>query len=154
MWKSPGTYARTCHGFPRVRLPFLTQNRARLPKDLLTTDFRVNLKKNLRKKLWRHITCRVALISGTHSKYSIKTPKALPYNVAWPFFSFLSWCSRQVSAAMICGRKRPLTLNLASMLRKMVLPDNVGSCPLLVIYHSEISWHSACSYWIYLRTHP
>jgi hypothetical protein len=27
---------------------------------------------------------------------------------------------------MIGGRKRPLTLNLASMLRKMVLPDNVA----------------------------
>src|SRR5215475_10364236 len=27
---------------------------------------------------------------------------------------------------MICGRKRPLTLNLASMLRKMDLPDNVA----------------------------
>jgi hypothetical protein len=55
MWKSPGTSARTCHGFPRVRLPLLTLNMARLPQDLLPTDFRVSLKKNLRKKLWRHI---------------------------------------------------------------------------------------------------
>jgi hypothetical protein len=31
-----------------------------------------------------------------------------------------------VSAAMICGRKKPLTLSMASMLRKMVLPDNVA----------------------------
>ena len=31
-----------------------------------------------------------------------------------------------MSAAMIGGRKRPLILNLASMLRKMVLPDNVA----------------------------
>ncbi len=50
----------------------------------------------------------------------------LPHNVAWPFFPFLPWCGCHVPAAMICGRKRPPTLNLASMLRKMVLPDNVA----------------------------
>ena len=50
----------------------------------------------------------------------------LPHNVAWPFSAFLpSWC-RHLSAAKICGRKRILTLNLASILRKMVLPDNVA----------------------------
>jgi hypothetical protein len=27
---------------------------------------------------------------------------------------------------MICGRKRPLTLNLAAMLRKRVLPDKMA----------------------------
>jgi hypothetical protein len=27
---------------------------------------------------------------------------------------------------MICGRKRPPTMNLASMLRKIVLPDNMA----------------------------
>src|SRR5262249_16509331 len=50
----------------------------------------------------------------------------LPHNVAWPFFPFWRWCGHHVPAAMICGRKRPLTLNLASILRKMVLPDNVA----------------------------
>jgi hypothetical protein len=50
----------------------------------------------------------------------------LPDNVAWPFFPFLPWCGRHVPAAMICDRKRPLTLNLASLLRQMVLPDNVA----------------------------
>ena len=50
----------------------------------------------------------------------------LPHNVAWPFSAFLpSWC-RHLSAAKICGRKRILTLNLASILRKMVLPDNMA----------------------------
>jgi hypothetical protein len=51
---------------------------------------------------------------------------ALPHNVAWPFFLFLPWYGCHVPAAMICGRKRPLTLNLASMLKEMVLPDNVA----------------------------
>src|SRR5439155_16266351 len=59
-------------------------------------------------------------------KHSARAPTVLPHNVAWPFLPFLPWCGRHVSAAMICGRKRPLTLNLASMLRKMVLPDNVA----------------------------
>jgi hypothetical protein len=50
----------------------------------------------------------------------------LPHNVAWPFSAFLpSWC-RHLSAAKICGGKRIMTLNLASILRKMVLPDNVA----------------------------
>jgi hypothetical protein len=55
MEKSPSKYAGKCHGFPRARLPFLTHNMARPPKDILATDFRVSPKKNLRKKLWRHI---------------------------------------------------------------------------------------------------
>jgi hypothetical protein len=50
----------------------------------------------------------------------------LPHNVAWPFFLFLPWYGCHVPAAMICGRKRPLTLNLASMLKEMVLPDNMA----------------------------
>src|SRR5215813_9745971 len=54
------------------------------------------------------------------------THKVLPHNVAWPFLPFLPWRGHQVSAAMICGRKRVLRLNLASILRKMVLPDNVA----------------------------
>jgi hypothetical protein len=29
----------------------------------------------------------------------------------------------------------------------------MGSCPLLVIYHSGIAWHPAWSYLIYLHTH-
>jgi hypothetical protein len=59
-------------------------------------------------------------------KHSTRAPTVLPHNVAWPFLPFWSWCGRPGSAAMICGRKRPLTLNLASMLRQMVLPDNVA----------------------------
>ena len=59
-------------------------------------------------------------------KHSTRAQTVLPHNVAWPFLPFLPRCGRHVSAAMICGRKRPLTLNMASMLRKMVLPDNVA----------------------------
>jgi hypothetical protein len=59
-------------------------------------------------------------------KHSTRAPTVLPHNVAWPFLPFWSWCGRPRSAAMICGRKRPPTLNLASMLRQMVLPDNVA----------------------------
>src|SRR6266851_82466 len=59
-------------------------------------------------------------------KHSIRAQTVLPHNVAWPFLPFLPWCGRHGSAAIICGRKRPLTMNLASMLRKMVLPDNVA----------------------------
>jgi hypothetical protein len=59
-------------------------------------------------------------------KYNTMEQTGLPHNVAWPFSAFLpSWC-RHLSAAKICGRKRVLTLNLASILRKMVLPDNVA----------------------------
>src|SRR5437879_13715085 len=72
----------------------------------------------------RQIIWRESLRS--RCKHSTRTQTVLPHNVAWPFFPFLPWCGHQVSAAMICGRKRPLTLNLASMLRKMVLPDNVA----------------------------
>ena len=62
----------------------------------------------------------------SHCKHSTKAQMALPHNVAWPFFLFLPWYGCHVPAAMICGRKRPLTLNLASMLKEMVLPDNVA----------------------------
>jgi hypothetical protein len=57
-------------------------------------------------------------------KHSTRAQMVLPHNVAWPFLPFLPWYGRHGSAAMICGRKRPLTLNLASMLRKIVLPDD------------------------------
>jgi hypothetical protein len=65
---------------------------------------------------------------------------ALPHNVAWPFSAFLpSWCYA-LFAATLCGRKRVLTLNLASILRKMVLPDGfdhgVGH-PLLLLYDAK-----------------
>jgi len=59
-------------------------------------------------------------------KHSTRAHTVLPHNVAWPFSPFLPLCGRHGSAAMICGRKRILTLNLASILRKMVLPDNVA----------------------------
>src|SRR5882724_696091 len=59
-------------------------------------------------------------------KHSTRAQTVLPHKVAWPFLPFLLWCGRHVSAAMICGRKRHLTLNLASMLRQMVLPDNMA----------------------------
>ena len=62
----------------------------------------------------------------SHCKHSTKAQMVLPHNVAWPFFLFLPWYGCHVPAAMICGRKRPLTLNLASMLKEMVLPDNVA----------------------------
>src|SRR4029453_19276089 len=41
------------------------------------------------------------------------------------------------------------------VLRDLVqkLPPHVGSWPLLVIYHSGISWHPVCFYRIYLHTH-
>src|SRR5262249_41850060 len=59
-------------------------------------------------------------------KHSTTALTVLPHNVAWPFLPFLPWWGCSVSAAMIGGRKRLLTLNLASILRKMVLPDNVA----------------------------
>src|SRR5712691_4837105 len=55
MWKQPSIYSRKCHGFPRARLPFLTHNMARPPKDICATDFRVSPRKNLRKNLRRHV---------------------------------------------------------------------------------------------------
>src|SRR4029450_878295 len=59
-------------------------------------------------------------------KHDTMEQQVLPHNVAWPFSAFLpSWC-RHLSDAKICGRKKILTLNLASILRKMVLPDNVA----------------------------
>ena len=59
-------------------------------------------------------------------KHSTMTQKVLPHNVAWPFLPFLpSWCC-PLSAAILCGRKRVLTLNLALILRKRVLPDNMA----------------------------
>src|SRR5262249_7709975 len=45
-------------------------------------------------------------------KHSTRASTVLPDNVAWPFFPFLPWWGRHGSAAMICGRKRPLALNL------------------------------------------
>src|SRR5882724_4448012 len=59
-------------------------------------------------------------------KYITRARTVLPHNVVWPFLPFLPWCGRSGSAAMICGRKKSLPLNLASMLRKRVLPDNVA----------------------------
>ena len=59
-------------------------------------------------------------------KHSSRAQTVLPHNLAWLFLPFLPWCGRHGSAAMICGRKRPLTLKLASILKKMVLPDNVA----------------------------
>src|SRR5712691_6407600 len=73
---------------------------------------------------FRQIIWRESLRS--RCKHSTRAQTVLPHNVAWPFCPFFPTCGRHVSAAMICGRKRPLTLNLASMLRKMVLPDNVA----------------------------
>src|SRR5712691_1717012 len=72
----------------------------------------------------RQIIWRESLRS--RCKHSARAQTVLPHNVACPFLPFLPWCGRHVSAAMICGRKRLLTLNLASMLRKSVLPDNVA----------------------------
>jgi hypothetical protein len=54
------------------------------------------------------------------------TKKVLPHNVAWPFFPFFPLRGCPLVAAILCGRKRVLTLNLASILRKRVLPDNVA----------------------------
>ena len=71
----------------------------------------------------------------SHCKHSTRAQMVLPHNVAWPFFPFLSWCGCHMPAAMICGRKRPLTLKLASILRKMVLPDNVA----LSVFFSHFS---------------
>src|SRR5712691_1003760 len=59
-------------------------------------------------------------------KHSTRVQTVLPHNVAWPFLPFSPWCGHHVSAARICGRKRPLILNLASTLGEMVLPDNVA----------------------------
>jgi hypothetical protein len=59
-------------------------------------------------------------------QYSTMTQNLLPHNVAWPFFPFLPVRCCPLSAAIICGRKKVLTLNLASMLRKTVLPDNMA----------------------------
>src|SRR6266849_7159413 len=59
-------------------------------------------------------------------QYSTMTQKLLPHNMAWPFFPFLPGRCCPFSAAIICGRKKVLTLNLASMLRKMMLPDNMA----------------------------
>jgi hypothetical protein len=56
----------------------------------------------------------------------------LPHNVAWPFSAFLPSWGYALFAATLCGRKRVLTLNLASRLRKMILPDNMA---LLVFSH-------------------
>jgi hypothetical protein len=59
-------------------------------------------------------------------KYNTMEQPVLPHNVTWPFSAFLpSWCYA-LFAATLCGRKRVLTLNLASILRKMVLPDNMA----------------------------
>jgi hypothetical protein len=59
-------------------------------------------------------------------KYNAMEQPVLPHNVAWPFSAFLpSWCYA-LFAATLCGRKRVLTLNLASILREMVLPDNMA----------------------------
>jgi hypothetical protein len=46
-------------------------------------------------------------------KHSTRVQTVLPHNVAWPFLPFLPRCGRHVSGAMIGGRKRPLTLNMA-----------------------------------------
>ena len=54
-WKSPRHDVGKCHGFPRARLPFLTHNMARPPKNMLATAFRVSPKRNRRKNGWRHI---------------------------------------------------------------------------------------------------
>jgi hypothetical protein len=59
-------------------------------------------------------------------QYSTMTQNLLPHNVAWPFFPFLPVRCCPLSAAIICGIKKVLTLNLASMLRRMVLPDNMA----------------------------
>jgi hypothetical protein len=60
--------------FP-ARMPLLTQNMARPPKDILATDFRVSPKKNLRKKRWRHIIWQNHLLQherhlGGHQPFS------------------------------------------------------------------------------------
>src|SRR5437867_13037943 len=74
----------------------------------------------------------------SRSKHSTKALAVLPHNVAWPFLPLLPWCGRHVSAAMICGKKRPLTLNLALMLENMVLPDNVA--PQIFLDRPENLW--------------
>src|SRR2546425_10778937 len=59
-------------------------------------------------------------------KHSTMTQKVLPHNVAWPFLPFLLVRGGPLAAAILCGRKRILTLYLALILREMVLPDNVA----------------------------
>src|SRR5262245_38009703 len=59
-------------------------------------------------------------------KHCIRAQTVLPHKVACPVLPFLPWCGHHVSAAMIGGRKRPLTLNLAAMLRKRILPENMA----------------------------
>jgi len=54
------------------------------------------------------------------------TPVVLPHNLASPFFLFLSsWCC-PLSIAILCGRKSPMDLKVAPMLKKMVLTYNVA----------------------------
>src|SRR5215470_11074361 len=72
----------------------------------------------------RQIIWRESLRS--RCKHSTRVPTVLPHNVAWPFLPLLPWYGHHVSAAMLCGIKRPLILNLASTQGKMILPDNVA----------------------------
>ena len=73
---------------------------------------------------WRQIMWRKFLISLC--KNNIMTPVVLPHNLASPFFLFLSsWCC-PLSIAILCGRKSPMDLKVAPMLKKMVLTYNVA----------------------------
>src|SRR5262245_34567619 len=59
-------------------------------------------------------------------KYNTMEQQVLPHNVAWPFSTFSpSWCYA-LFAAILCGRKGGLTLNLASLLSEMILPHNMA----------------------------
>src|SRR6266403_3844225 len=56
---------------------------------------------------------------------STMTQKVLPHNVAWPFLPFLPVRCCPLSAAILCGRKSLMALQVAPMLTQRVLPDNV-----------------------------
>ena len=59
-------------------------------------------------------------------QYSTMTQKVLPHNVAWPFLPFLPVRCCPLSAAILCGRKSLMALQVAPMLTQRVLPDNVA----------------------------
>jgi hypothetical protein len=76
-------------------------------------------------------------------KHSTMTQKVLPHNVAWPFLPFLpSWCC-PLSAATLCGRKRPMAPKVALMPKKRVLPDNAAP----PIFLADFSWGGHENLW-------
>ena len=101
-WKSSRHDVDKCHGFPRARLPFLTHNMARPPKNMLATAFRVSRREIGEKMGGATLSGRTLCVSIGATWRAIRL--FLPHNMAAERGQHLTGKKGKKGHATLCGR--------------------------------------------------